>query len=75
MYLWQSNGVSRQFFLLKFGRGDDGDLVYCRHLPCSLLVKVIKVKVNEYCGYAVSLTASGTHVPYGIRQRYLPPGR
>ena len=27
------------------------------------------------CGFATSLTATGTLMPYGITQCYLPPGR
>ena len=34
-----------------------------------------KVKVNGVYQFARSLTATGTHVPYGITQYYLPPGR
>jgi len=34
-----------------------------------------KVKVNRVWPLVTSLTATGTHVPYGITQYYLPPGR
>ena len=34
-----------------------------------------KVKVNGVEQFARSLTAMGTHVPYGITQYYLPPDR
>ena len=33
------------------------------------------VNSSEVWNVAVSLTATGTHVPYGITQCYLPPGR
>jgi len=34
-----------------------------------------KVKVNGVSQLATRLTATGTHMPYGITQYYLPPGR
>ena len=34
-----------------------------------------KGKVNGVQQFATSLTATGTHVPHGITQCYLPPGR
>ena len=33
------------------------------------------VKVNGVSQLATRLTATGTHMPYGITQYYLPPGR
>ena len=35
----------------------------------------VKVKVNRVYQLTTSLTATGTRVPYGITQCYLPPGR
>ena len=35
----------------------------------------VKVKVNGVQQFARRLTDTGTHVPYGITQYYLPPGR
>jgi len=35
----------------------------------------VKVKVNEVQQFARRLTATATHMPYGITQCYLPPGR
>jgi len=32
-----------------------------------------KAKVNAYSSYETSLTATGTHMPYGIAQCYLHP--
>jgi len=34
-----------------------------------------KVKVNRYGSLQPCLTAMKTHMPYGITQCYLPPGR
>ena len=35
----------------------------------------VNEKVNRAEQLATSLIATGTHVPYGITQCYLPPGR
>jgi len=34
-----------------------------------------KVKANGVYQFATRLTATETHIPYGITQRYLPPDR
>ena len=34
----------------------------------------VKVKVNRVKQLATSLTTTKTHTPYGITQRYMPPG-
>jgi len=34
-----------------------------------------KVHVDGIKQFAIFLTATGTHMPYGITQCYLPPGR
>ena len=38
-------------------------------------VKKVKLKVNKVYQLATCLTSTGTPVPYGIIQCYLPPGR
>jgi len=34
-----------------------------------------KGKGKKYSSLQTAYTATGTHVPYGIKQCYLPPGR
>ena len=40
-----------------------------------LTPRKIKVKVNRYSSSQPRLTATGTHMPYGITKCYLPPSR
>jgi len=41
------------------------------------VVEKVKVKVKRRIAFAgrPAITATGTHMPYGITQCYLPPGR
>ena len=39
-----------------------------------LMIKILK-KLTEYSSLQTCLTATGTHVPNGITQCYLPPGK
>jgi len=53
----------------------DSSCIYTRLQTGDSIAVKSKVKVNGVLQFATRLTATGTHMPYGITQYYLPPGR
>ena len=47
-------------------------LYYAEHAENRIIIIII---IMVYSGFAKCLTTTGTHMPYGITQCYLPPGR